>query len=257
MVTIYLDESCEESNGCWVVAGYLGNKDNWKKYLLAWPKALKPFKSPLHLKTLRLGSAAGARRCGPVLKRLGPIPVECGLRGFVGSAIEKEYRSKVVGTSLELLMGGYMMALMAVMDGVLDKIPQGERVEVIFEDQLTYAAERARAMAFLSRHPDYQTQAGPVVAKWSSMPKGVLTDASDYLSYAFLKQLMDHKSKKAILCAPIVKQQKLVWVHRNVDDIERSVRFVKESRQASGKDSSLKISEQDRKRISKIIRSKD
>jgi hypothetical protein len=99
MLTLYLDETLSKEESLWVVAGYLGKKSNWRKYVPAWADALSP-KNSIHLADLRLGSRNAKRRHGDMLERLGLVPKQCGLLPFAGSVIVRDYNLDVKDTSL-------------------------------------------------------------------------------------------------------------------------------------------------------------
>lgn len=202
MLSLRVDESKDDASGMCIVAGFLGNKLQWKEYVKAWV-AGRGSRSSLHLKELHLGSKLAPRRWGAYLANLGAIPHQCGLRPFAGSICTSDYADKVAGTVLEVLMEGYVLAILALMDEVGSHISKGERVQVLFEENQTYAAVRERAMIYWRK--THKTPAGwSVLSGWGSRPKGTLTEASDYLCYALQQSCLDPESQKARLTAPIL-----------------------------------------------------
>lgn len=204
MLTLCIDETIDKQTGLCIVAGYLGKRRQWEKYVIEWRKELEP-RNSLHLNSLRLNSL-NAERHRELLKRLGGVPKRCGLRPFVGSICEQDYKEMVSGTVLEIIMEGYVLAILALLDGMARHVPKGERFEVIFEQQTTFAAQRERALITWQEH--HKTTVGPsMLAKWRQTEKNVLTEAPDYLCYALYQKAKDRASKKADLTSPILQQQ--------------------------------------------------
>lgn len=200
MLKLRLDESFDPETGMCFVAGYLGNAKHWKNYVGAWREELEPRKS-IHVKMLRLGSEHAPNRYGDLLRRLGSVPHRCGLLPFAGSICKKDYEHRITGTVLEVIMEGYVLAILALMDELAKHLPDNERVQVFFEEQVTHAALRERAMiTWRKRH---RTASGwSVLAQWGSIPKGTLTEASDYLCYALHQRESNPNSQKAVLTSP-------------------------------------------------------
>lgn len=223
MLKLRVDESIDDRTGLCVVAGYLGNKRQWLEYVDAWCKARHPRKS-IHVSGMRLGSKKAEKRYGDVLHRLGGVPEQCRLRAFSGSICRKDYQDKVSGTVLEVLMEGYVLAILALMDVVAENIHPNERIEVFFEEQETHAALRERAM--ISWRKLHRTKSGwSVLARWGSIPKGTLTEASDYLCYALQQYFSDPTSQKATLTAPILEQD-IIGNHTSKETINEWLRFL-------------------------------
>lgn len=204
MLKLYLDESIDGGTGMCFVAGYLGTKRQWKDYVEAWRKELSPRKS-IHVTELRLNSKQAPKRHGDLLRRLGGVPEKCKLRPFAGSICRKDYEDKVSGTALEVLMEGYVLAILGLMDELAKHLDRDERVEVFFEEQVIHASLRERAMTVWRKR--YRTAAGwSVLARWGSVPKGILTEASDYLCYALQQLYIYPDSQKSTLTSPILVQ---------------------------------------------------
>jgi hypothetical protein len=255
MLTIYLDESVDDNNSLWVVGGYLGKKSNWKKYVPLWTKELVPLKS-LHMKSLRLNSKQAKKRYGETLKRLGSVPKRCGLIPFAGSVRVNDYKSEVTGSVLEILMIGYAMAIISVIDEILEFLPRNERIEVIFEERTVYAEHMINVMKFIKSLPQHRTSRGkPVLAKWGAIEKSLLTEASDYLCYALLQREIDQTSQKAELTAPILESQPCNHNRRGKEDFLRSIDNVRKVRAMRGKEV-LPLNDQIRKAIRNMSEAK-
>lgn len=205
MIFGYFDESGEQEDGYVVVAGFIGKKRSWEKYVREWLQVTEG--RPLHMKTLRLGSSNAERRYRQRLERLGPIPKQVGLRPFVGSVRTKDYKHLTQGTIGELALTGYYVALHALVDGVLKSdLPRQDRIEFIFEEHKESAVAREIAFALFRQMPAHKAHHGlSRIAKVSSMEKSTKLEASDYLAYAALYQLIDPNSQQADLTSPILR----------------------------------------------------
>lgn len=205
MIFGYFDESGEPGDGYVVVAGFIGKKRSWKEYVRRWGGVLKG--QPFHMKTLRLGGKIAERRWKNKLELLGAIPKDVGLRPFVGSVRTSDYRHLIRGTATDLVLAGYPVALISMVDAILNSdLPRLDRIEFIFEVQKEFAVERERAFAFVRNMPEHNAHHGKSrIAKTSSMEKSILLEASDYLAYAVLYQLLDPNSQQANLASPILR----------------------------------------------------
>lgn len=207
MIFGYFDESGAQSGeGFVVVAGFIGKRKDWKNYLKLWREELGPRKS-LHMKKLRLGWPQAPKRYGDLLRRLGSVPHRANLKAFAGSVSTAHYAKRIKGTIAEIGLAGYEVALVAMVDAILEskKIPRRDRIEFAFEDQKEFAVSRALTFHRLRREAGYKTHHGKSrVGKDSSMEKGPLLEASDYLAYAVLQHLLDSESQKAELTSPIL-----------------------------------------------------
>jgi hypothetical protein len=202
MLKIYLDESLDDATGMYFVAGFMGNSSQWEDYVGAWKEARNPVPA-IHLKAMRLASPKAPKRWGGLLAELAPIPMQCGLIPVTGSICRSDYGNRVAGTVLEVLMEGYVLAIIALMDGVASHLPPGERIQVFFEENIKHAVQRERAMTFWRKR--HKTPSGwSVLASWGSVPKGILTEASDYLCYALQQFYIDPDSQKSKLTASIL-----------------------------------------------------
>lgn len=204
MIFGYFDESGEIRDGYVVVAGFVGKKRSWKEYVRQWRGVLKG--KPLHMKTLHLGSKIAERRWKNKLELLAAIPKDVGLRPFVGSVRTSDYRHLIKGTTADLVLAGYPVALISMVDAILNSdLPRRDRIEFIFEVQKEFAVERERAFAFVRNMPEHNAHHGKSrIAKSSSIEKSILLEASDYLAYAVLCQLIDPNSQQANLTSPIL-----------------------------------------------------
>jgi hypothetical protein len=227
MLTAYLDES---SDGCfWVMAGYLGTKKKWDKYCENWKAAIAPKKS-LHLSAMRLNFASKHRsnETQELFKRAANVPKECGLKPFLGMVILLDYEHLVANSAEAIALDGYMLALENCVESLLRILPKNERVELIFERQTDFASRRESLLSYLQDVPNYRTSRGaPMIAKWSSIPKGTLIEASDCLAYAYVQKCADPHSGKALLTQPFLKAQRYELGHLSKAKIEYLIEFAR------------------------------
>jgi hypothetical protein len=202
MLSLYADESLHEPTGMYVVGGFIGHEKQWKAFCTRWRSQLAP-RSSLHMASLRLGTTNAPKRYGDLLARLGKLPSECGLVSIAGSVCRNDYLPRVSGTALEILMEGYVLAAIALLDELGARLQTGERVKVFFEEQHAHAEQLRRAMQFWkTRH---RVPSGwSVVAEWGALRKGTRLEPADYLCYALQQERIDPTSQKAILTAPIL-----------------------------------------------------
>jgi hypothetical protein len=206
MLIAYLDESGHEGKDAVVVAGFLGNENQWTLCEGLWREGLGKRKS-LHMKSLRWKKD----RVRQLLERLGPIPHKCGLRALVGGVRISDYHDLVAGTKAEKLTKGYQFCVMTVMDALAKNLPNDETVKLIFETQDQYEVQ-ARNIFENNKH--HVTTFGE--AKFSSIdfiPKDStsLTQPADYLAFAILQDYRDPKSTRARWCAPIRQITQPAW----------------------------------------------
>jgi len=131
-----------------------------------------------------------------------------------------DYKHRVSGTAAEVIMEGYPLALLAMLDVLPHCLPKGERVEVIFEQQVAHAAQRERAMICWNDNHN-MINGKPIIAKWISTEKSVFTEASDYLCYALYQRDADKTSQKALLTSPILDAQRYRRNHTRKEAVDR------------------------------------
>lgn len=198
------------------VAGFMGRENQWKEYVRLWRDALRP-RTSIHVSELRLNSRQAPKRYGRILEELAQIPGKCGLIPVFGSISRNDYAAMVQGTELQVLMEGYALAILALMDAVEPTL-RGERIKVLCESREVYAAIQARAMEHWSK--THRTAEGwSVLAEWGSIPKGTLTEAADYLCYALHQRHADSNSQKARLTAPILSRD-LIGHHTGKAEVD-------------------------------------
>jgi hypothetical protein len=144
-----------------------------------------------------------------------------------------------------------------MVDAILhsDQIPKRERIEFAFEDQKEFVTARASTFSSFRNAKEFKTHHGKSrVAKDSSMEKGPLLEASDYLAHAILQQLLDPSSQKAALTAPILELNQPIQhtevTNENIDDLIETV-FEGEEIPTMDRDVRAHILEQMRKNLKK------
>jgi hypothetical protein len=207
MLRLYLDESGHESKGWTFIAGFLGNDQQWSKFIPMWKDALGPQRKNLHMKKLRWKKDSTRR----LLERLAPIPEQCGLQGVMGGVCYEHYQDLVVGTPDARLLKGYIAALHPMLTQIFRATPKNERLEIVFEEQKEYKPIVDISMPFYTiRSPSspwlHMEDGTPKLAKWGFVPKNttVMTDPSDYLAFALREAWTDSRSKKAQWCKPLL-----------------------------------------------------
>ena len=231
MLTLRVDESINDRSGLYIVAGFLGSEEQWQRYEEFWKKARRPLDS-LHLSRLRLNSPNAPLRCEKVLQRLGAVPGECGLQPVAGSICREDYIHQVSGTALQPLMEGYVLAILTLLDGVATHIPLEESLSVVFEENTAQAALREKAMCFW-KEGHIRPSGRSVLEQWSAIPKGTLTEASDYLCYALQQREADEASQKARLTAPILAEEP-IWNHTGQEEVGRWLNELRRTRTRTG-----------------------
>ncbi len=204
MILGYFDES--EHDGYFLVAGFVGNRRQWKTLVAEW-KSVRGDRGPLHMKTMRLSSPYAPRRHEAHLRDLGAIPACVGLKPFVGFVRSDDLNALVKGTIAEVVLSGYHVAIHALVDAILDSdIPKRDRIEFLFEEKSGVEVGVAQAFYQFENSPDFKAHHGKSrIAKHSFIAKATIMEPSDYLAYACLQQLIDADSQQARLTSPMLK----------------------------------------------------
>ena len=198
MLTAYLDESGHETKDVSIIAGFLGNEEQWKCCVERWRAGLGKRKF-LHTKKLRFKKD----RDRQLLQRLGPIPHECGLTALLGVVPVDRYHYLVSGTYAEKMTKGYYFCLMTIFDSIVKNTPKNESVKFVFEAQSEYEIQARRFFDANSHH--LTSTGGPKFNSIEFIPKdsSILTQPADYLAFSMLQQFRDPQSVKAKWCEPI------------------------------------------------------
>jgi hypothetical protein len=228
MLTAYFDESFESKDGFTILAGFVGKKKQWENCVENWRHALAPDRKHLHMKDLRWKK--GKDKNKDLLEKMAKIPHEAGLQPVFGAVRVSDYIHLVEDYKEKDLTAGYLIALFAAVTSMLVALPKGERVEVIFEEQLRYAEIREFGLAVISRNRQLRTKGKRQLVKWSSVSKSSLLEPSDYLAYAILQTSVDPNSTKSRLCSPILNMgKKRVGGRASKDQVGMLLTFKKEA----------------------------
>ena len=200
MLTAYLDESWHDHKDFTIVAGFLGNAEQWEKCERDWKAGLGSRKH-LHMKHLRWSKE---ERVGRLLNELGPIPHAAGLTALFAVARVADYEDLIDGTHMQKLLKGYQICVLAITHMLIQEIPANETFKLVFENQEEYAN------AVVQIHKGSQDQTPDGRKKWVSVEfvqkdDTVLTEPADYLVFALLHHAWDSQSKRARLCSPIIQ----------------------------------------------------
>lgn len=208
VLTAYVDETGQEQGDWMFIAGYMGSDDAWRSFPEPWQKAISPRKH-LHMNRLKFKSPADRK----MLALAANVPTQCGLIPLIAGLRQNDYRELLTGTKQERTLSGYVLGCMAVAAIALSSLPPGERLEIVMERQDRYGwlADVALQVIF-----DYKgdkslllADGTPKLANWRFVSKDqtVLTEAADYLAYAYLQVSRDSKSIRSQWCAPILDAQ--------------------------------------------------
>jgi Protein of unknown function (DUF3800) len=206
MFTAYLDESGHESGQHVIVAGFLGNDDQWDNFTTAWATGLGK-RSGLHMSELRWQSKQN-HRIKALLETLGDIPYQFGLLPVFGGVNVADYSDLLSGTLIKKMYKGYLVTLLPLIAASIIPLKGDERVKLVFEEQTHYAwGAQMWGMAFRI-FEQFKTPDGlPRLAGIEFIPKksSSLTQPADYLAYAILQQHRDATSLKAKWTRPILE----------------------------------------------------
>ena len=228
MLRAYLDESGHESKDWMALAGYIGHKEQWRKFTTQWKTGLGPQRKALHMNELRWKKDSTRI----LLERLGPIPEKCGLDGVMGGVRYQDYEDLVVGTDDEKIMKAYIACLIPMVINVLRGTPQDERIELVFEEQREYMpfTDLALRMFWIpspSAPWKFNKEGKPRLATWAWVKKHstILTDPADYLAFALRENWSHPESKKAKWCMPILNSGRREALGRRMsrERIRRSI----------------------------------
>jgi hypothetical protein len=207
MQTAYVDESGHETKHWMFVAGFMGNDEQWKRFVPMWKDALGA-KKALHMNDLRWSNDRTRR----LLARLGPVPDKCGLTAVVGGVKVGDYEDLLRGTPAKKLLKGYVTCIYPLVVNILRSLPRNERLTIVFEQQDEYQPFAECALAAIvslrNQKPDwFLTDDGlPKLANWSFVPKDstTCTQPADYFVYALRQLYQDRHSQKTEWCKPIL-----------------------------------------------------
>ena len=209
--TAYVDESGHETKTHVMLAGFLGDDEQWHECARRWQLALAPRRA-LHMSELRWKSKTN-HRVRKLLERLGPIPYECGLMPVFSGVNVSDYADLISGTLVERASKGYILALYHMVPPILASLKGEERLKLVLEENTQYKPFGGlteiicSALAKVTTSPIFRTPSGlSRLAGVEFIPKSssVLTQPADYLAFALLQVCRDAKSQKPRWCLPIL-----------------------------------------------------
>jgi hypothetical protein len=225
MLTAYMDESWHDHKEFAILAGFVGNAEQWGKCEKDWIEGLGNRKH-LHMNRLQWSKEERVRK---LLSRLGPIPHAAGLTAVFAVAKVDDYEDLIDGTHMQKLMKGYQICVLAIASIISKEIPADETFKLVLENQSEYA----NAVVEIHKGATDQTPDGR--KKWASVEfvekdDTVLAEPADYLAFALLQQARDRESKRALLCSPILQNTKPAWGrdHREPQHKEIIRRFIRQ-----------------------------
>jgi len=225
MLTAYVDESNHNEKDFAVVAGFVGDPEQWGQCEADWRAALRP-RRHLHMNNLRW---ANEKRVSGLLNRLGPIPHNAGLTAIFSAVRVADYEDLVDGTHMQKVMKGYLICVLGIVNLLMHQIPLNETFTLVLENQTEYAG------GIIQTHRGSQEQTPDGRKRWASVEfieknNTVLTEPGDFLAYALLQQTRDPQSTRTQLCSPILQNPRPAWGrdHREARHREILRTFVKQ-----------------------------
>jgi hypothetical protein len=217
MLTVYLDESGQESSSYVIIAGFAGSDSQWHSFISDWVEALAPKKS-LHMNALRWKEP----RIEKLLARLGPIPYKHGLTPVVGVVRVSDYVDLLADPVAQMMMCGYNCALYPVIISILKAFPS-ERIKWVFEEQHHH---EAAARTIFERFTELEFQERLAGVEFVPKNSTILTQPADYLAYAVAQRLRDSTSTRTKWCSPILEGREPLGLIVDRETIRKIVRFV-------------------------------
>src|ERR1043166_5256600 len=132
MLTAYVDESSHEK-GTVVLAGFIGNEEQWKTFVPLWKKGLGPQRKRLHMKKLRWRSSDER-----MLATLAPIPYDSGLTPLISEITDTDFANLVTNDLERKLNKTYLVALMPLLLLCMERVPSTETIAFVFDQQIEY-----------------------------------------------------------------------------------------------------------------------
>lgn len=208
VLTAHLDESGQESDQYVVIAGYIGNDDQWTECAKQWRIALGKRKN-LHMRELRWNGKK-AFRTRLLMERITPVAANCGLIPVAASVKVSDYADLVDdGVLVKRLTQGYVFAAEFVMVAILVwALAKRDRIAVVFEQQDEFSGVVEPICTFLGTAGLFKIPGSdlPILSGVEFVPKSstILTQLADCLAFATLQDLRDSKSHKAIWTGPVL-----------------------------------------------------
>lgn len=196
MLTAYLDESGIEGEEHVVVAGFIGEEQQWKDFAPRWIAARSP-KQSFHAKELNWRKP---QRTKAMLERLAPIPTESGLFPVYGIVRVSDF-CDLVPTSMRPRFKGYLLATYAIVSELKKTANFDIPFAFVMEEQQEYEVS-ARKIFNLFSMADLDVD--KITITYTSKKSCVCFEPCDFLAFALLQSLRDQESKKAVLTNPVI-----------------------------------------------------
>jgi hypothetical protein len=193
VIRAYLDETGQHADDYVFVAGPIGYKSQWDRFIKGWNRELGVQRERLHMRELRWSKPSTQG----LLARLGAVPAAAGLKRLFGGVRVSDYQDLLPGEHAKKVVNGYTCALFATaVSLVLGGVPDGECFELVLEQQDIYEFNAHLALNSLISDPNplLRTKEGlPKLARWAFAPSSstVLFDQADYLCYALLPLFLE------------------------------------------------------------------
>jgi hypothetical protein len=190
ILTAYMDESGIHDKDWCVVAGFLGNDEQWSACMNKWRGGLGKRKG-LHMKTLRWNDTERVKK---LLERLGPIPDSCGLKRIWGGVRFQDYEDMLPDFwKGNLEVGAYMLAFGICFSRTMARVPLGQRVAFVSSKQTKYSQLVALPKSYLNKVAN-----GDFTFSYLN-ESTMLTEPADYLAFEIRQTKIDIDSKKSKL----------------------------------------------------------
>lgn len=195
ILTAYMDESGIHDRDWCVVAGFIGNDEQWKDCIKKWRVGLGKSRG-LHMRTLRWHKTERVRK---LLDTLGPIPESCGLKKIWAALRLQDYEDLLPEELKENPeISPYMLCTAVIFARTAKMVPSGQRIAFVFALQKRYSRLVALPVWFL-RH----FVSGRFSVTYLT-ERTMLTEPADYLAFEIRQTQIDINSKKSRLGRSII-----------------------------------------------------
>jgi hypothetical protein len=194
LLTGYFDESgVHKGDHLCVVAGFIGNENQWGSYINDWITALGPQRKNLHMQSLRWKQHP--QRIAALLEKLGPIPHRYNLTPVYSAMYQRDYREIMEGNVAPEYTTPFMTCAQTCMAITLQEVIGDSEVAFIFERRRVDngAIESLNSFVFGAVGVDSRVRE----LTFSTYKHTVCLDAADFLAYQIRELNLDKESPKA------------------------------------------------------------
>lgn len=200
VLTAYFDESGlhdddPRENHCCIVAGYIGNSDQWHALAAEWIPAILPRKN-LHMKELRWKQHP--KRIGPLLARLGPLPEKYNLQPVQVWVRWCDYKATFRKSNDPFMEPYVLCANIAIIVSLLEFLPEDDSIYFIFDRQERLGREtmeKVRDVNYEWLGIDKRVSGIDFISRETT----VCLDPADYLAFMSHEQALEPESQKSKL----------------------------------------------------------